>query len=137
MPTMARSLRLVAEACSLGGGSAWPLGWIRLRCAPWTSNLERPVPIAVLAIAGAISTAIVIAVAMTATRQVDFDVYRMGGLHVFGPDLYAVRLHFLHRGPEFTYTPFAALLFWPMGRVAESGGQVLWAFVNFVLPSSG
>jgi alpha-1,2-mannosyltransferase len=59
--------------------------------------------------------------------QVDIDVYRMGGRHVFLPDLYSV--HF--GGLFFTYTPFAALLFaLPALNLAISSVQRLWAVTN-------
>lgn len=61
--------------------------------------------------------------------QVDIDVYRMGGRHVFLPDLYSV--HF--GGLFFTYTPFAALLFaLPALNLAISSLQRLWAVTNIV-----
>ena len=54
------------------------------------------------------------AVSLSRQRQVDFQVYRMGGLHVLGSGLYSSSLH----APTgnlllFTYTPLAAILFSP------------------------
>jgi alpha-1,2-mannosyltransferase len=59
--------------------------------------------------------------------QVDIDVYRMGGRHVFLADLYSV--HF--GGLFFTYTPFAALVFaLPAVNLAIPSLQQLWAVTN-------
>ncbi len=62
-------------------------------------------------------------------KQVDIDVYRFGGRHVFHPDLYSARLGTL----SFTYTPFAALVFaLPSLALNTLSLQVLWALTNMV-----
>jgi alpha-1,2-mannosyltransferase len=61
--------------------------------------------------------------------QVDIDVYRMGGRHVFAPDLYTV--HFGNSGLLFTYPPFAALLFAFVPRTMGIWSvQCIWAITN-------
>ena len=69
--------------------------------------------------------------------QVDIDVYRMGGQHVLSPNLYSVQ--FGNSGLEFTYPPFAALLFavfglnlgiWPLQAVCAGVNVV--ALVAFI-----
>jgi alpha-1,2-mannosyltransferase len=61
--------------------------------------------------------------------QVDIDVYRMGGRHVFAPDLYTV--HFGNSGLPFTYPPFAALLFALVPRTMSIWSvQCVWAITN-------
>jgi alpha-1,2-mannosyltransferase len=79
-----------------------------------------------------LSTAVALGVAMYMafrSYQVDIDVYRMGGRHVFHTDLYSV--HF--GGLFFTYTPFAALVFaLPALNLAISSLQQLWAVTNIV-----
>ena len=80
----------------------------------------------------ALSTAIALGVSLYMafrSYQVDIDVYRMGGRHVFLPDLYSV--HF--GGLFFTYTPFAALVFaLPALNLAISSLQKVWAVTNIV-----
>src|ERR1700730_5593129 len=49
--------------------------------------------------------------------QMDFQVYRMGGQHVFGSGLYSSHITLLGRHLLFTYPPIAAALFWPLSRV--------------------
>ena len=81
---------------------------------------------AALSAAGALGLALYMALR---SYQVDIDVYRMGGRHVFLPDLYSV--HF--GGLFFTYTPFAALVFaLPALNLAISSLQRLWAVTNIV-----
>lgn len=65
----------------------------------------------------------------------DLGVYRaagssvLHGLGLYGPD-FLVRAHF-HDG--FTYPPFAALLFVPIGALSATGAYVLWTIVTLVL----
>lgn len=61
-------------------------------------------------------------------RQVDIDVYLMGGAHASSRDLYSLRLP--GSGLYFTYPPFAALLFVPLAQIPREGAQILWAFVD-------
>jgi alpha-1,2-mannosyltransferase len=69
------------------------------------------------------------AVALT-THQLDFDVYRMGGANVLGRNLYSVRLPRKELGLLFTYTPMAALVFWPAAHLPRIVSQVSWSLVN-------
>lgn len=58
----------------------------------------------------------------------DLMTYRFGGLRVLhGEPLYATEI--LHAG-WFTYTPFAGLLFAPLGFVSLGTAKVLWFLVN-------
>jgi alpha-1,2-mannosyltransferase len=60
-------------------------------------------------------------------NQVDIDVYRFGGRHIFHPDLYSARLGTLY----FTYTPFAALVFALPSLILNTLSlQVMWALTN-------
>jgi alpha-1,2-mannosyltransferase len=82
--------------------------------------------VASLSAAGALGLSLYLALR---SYQVDIDVYRMGGRHVFLPDLYSV--HF--GGLFFTYTPFAALLFaLPALNLAISSLQRLWGVTNIL-----
>jgi alpha-1,2-mannosyltransferase len=58
--------------------------------------------------------------------EMDFQVYRMGGRHIFGSGLYSSEIEVLGRHLSFTYPPFAALLFWPLSHLTVFAGQVLW-----------
>lgn len=80
--------------------------------------------IALLSAAGAL----ILSLLMVMRQQVDFDVYRMGGAHVFASDLYAVRLG--HSNLPFAYPPFAALLFWPVAHLPVRVGQIGWSLLN-------
>lgn len=94
----------------------------RLRSAsPWL-----PAILAALSLAGALA----LAISPATGRQVDFEVYRMGGAHILGQHLYDVYLagFSLH----FTYPPFAALLFWPFAQISVRVGQVVWLVINLV-----
>jgi alpha-1,2-mannosyltransferase len=64
--------------------------------------------------------------------QMDFDVYRLGGLHVLGSGLYGAHVTLLGRRLLFTYTPFAALLFWPISFLPTGAGQVIWDIANLI-----
>jgi alpha-1,2-mannosyltransferase len=62
--------------------------------------------------------------------EMDFQVYRMGGRHTFGPGLYSSQIEVLGRHLSFTYPPLAALLFWPISHLSVFAGQVLWDALN-------
>src|ERR1700736_229654 len=64
--------------------------------------------------------------------QMDFQVYRMGGQHVFGSGLYSAHITLLGRHLLFTYPPIAAALFWPLSRVSVYAGQTIWDAINLV-----
>jgi alpha-1,2-mannosyltransferase len=84
--------------------------------------------------AASVGVAAALALAEATGHQIDFDIYRMGGGHVFGSDLYAVRLSRAlmggSPGMRFTYPPFAALLFVPFSWLPVRAGQVIWALLN-------
>jgi alpha-1,2-mannosyltransferase len=98
-----------------------------------TETLRRWLP-AALSAAAALGLSLYLALH---NYQVDIDVYRMGGQHVLSPNLYSVQ--FGNSGLEFTYPPFAALLFavfglnlgiWPLQAVCAVANVVaLAAFV--------
>jgi alpha-1,2-mannosyltransferase len=79
-----------------------------------------------LSLAGALT----LAIAPATGRQVDFEVYRMGGAHVLGQHLYDAYLAGLDL--HFTYPPFAALLFWPFAQISVRLGQLTWLVINLV-----
>ncbi len=92
---------------------------------------HRSVPSRAWVVCGVLSTAVVVAVAVALTRkQLDFEVYRMGGAHVLGRDLYSVRLPPKELGLLFTYTPLAALIFWPAAHLPHVVSLVAWSLVN-------
>ena len=62
--------------------------------------------------------------------KMDFQVYRMGGRHIFGSGLYSSQIEVLGRHLSFTYPPLAALLFWPISHLSVFAGQILWNAVN-------
>ena len=72
-------------------------------------------------------------VAMARLPQMDFDVYRMGGQHLLGPSLYTDHVRVLGRTLLFTYTPAAALLFWPAGLLSTHAGQIVWDLLDIGL----
>jgi len=80
--------------------------------------------------AGAVSLATVLALAIffALGREVDIDVYLLGGKHVFGSHLYDIPLP--GTGLRFTYPPFAALVFAPMALLPTVVAQVLWSCLN-------
>src|SRR5580658_4663634 len=83
---------------------------------------------AALSAAGAVGLALYLALR---NYQVDIDVYRMGGQHALLADLYSAQLP--KGGLLFTYPPFAALVFAPLGRILGIWSlQVVWAFTNIV-----
>ncbi len=61
--------------------------------------------------------------------QLDLFVYTMGARHLFDGRLYRVSLSY-NPHLQFTYPPFAALLFLPVAALSTTGGQVLWAVLN-------
>lgn len=84
--------------------------------------------------AASVGVAAVLAVAEATGHQIDFDIYRMGAGHLFGSDLYTVRLSRAlmggSPGMRFTYPPFGALLFVPFSWLPVRAGQVTWALLN-------
>ena len=81
---------------------------------------------------GGLSAAVVGLFALVLARQwqVDFEVYRTGGLHVLGTGLYAAQVNAADRSLLFTYTPLAAMAFWPFSFLSPRAGQVVWDVVN-------
>jgi len=81
-----------------------------------------------------VGVAVALALAEATGHQIDFDIYRMGAGHVFGSDLYSVRLSRAlmggSPGMRFTYPPFAAVLFVPFSWLPVRAGQVLWSLLN-------
>jgi alpha-1,2-mannosyltransferase len=60
----------------------------------------------------------------------DFLVYRGGGMRLFGAHLYSDHVTSLHL--LFTYPPFAALLFVPLGHLSAAAALGLWSVMNAV-----
>jgi alpha-1,2-mannosyltransferase len=82
---------------------------------------------------GSASTAVLVISALRYSAnkpEMDFQVYRMGGRHIFGSGLYSSEVEVLGRHLSFTYPPFAALLFWPLSHLSAVTGQVLWDALN-------
>jgi alpha-1,2-mannosyltransferase len=81
-----------------------------------------------------VGIAVALALAEATGHQIDFDIYRMGAGHVFGSDLYSVRLSraLMGGGPgmHFTYPSFAAMLFVPFSWLPLRAGQVTWSLLN-------
>src|ERR1700743_941074 len=90
-----------------------------------TSRL--PVVLGTMSVAGAAG----LAIAEATSPQVDFDVYLMGAAHVLGQHLYEVQL--VTRGLDFTYPPFAALLFRPFTGLPVLAAQLAWSLLNVVM----
>jgi alpha-1,2-mannosyltransferase len=63
-------------------------------------------------------------------RQIDFEVYRMGGQHVLGAGLYSSSVTILGRHLPFTYPPLAALLFWPVSHLTTYAGNLVWDAID-------
>ena len=103
----------------------WPAGPKTRRGAAW---------IAGVLIATSVGVALGLTLAEATGRQIDFDIYRMGAGHVFGSDLYTVRLSRAlmggSPGMRFTYPPFAALLFVPFSWLPVKAGQITWSLLN-------
>lgn len=100
---------------------------------PWRSRAVRLDPVG-LWVPGFASAAIAVAYwASTAHfQQMDFQVYRMGARHVFGPGLYSAEIMVLGRHLYFTYPPVAAMLFWPLSHLSVFAGQTIWDAANLV-----
>jgi alpha-1,2-mannosyltransferase len=64
--------------------------------------------------------------------EMDFQVYRSGGRHIFGSGLYSSQIEVLGRHLLFTYPPVAALLFWPISHLSAFAGQILWNAINLL-----
>ena len=64
--------------------------------------------------------------------EMDFEVYRSGGRHIFGSGLYSSQIEVLGRHLVFTYPPVAALLFWPISHLSVFAGQILWNAINLL-----
>jgi alpha-1,2-mannosyltransferase len=71
------------------------------------------------------------ALAFATGRQIDLSVYLTGGSHLLDDRLYQVTLaqpaHLY-----FTYPPFAAVLFWPLGVLPMRMAYLIWALINIV-----
>lgn len=61
-------------------------------------------------------------------RQVDIDVYLLGGAHASSPRLYSFTFDRL----LFTYPPFAATVFAPLAQLSRTPAQVVWGLANVV-----
>ncbi|HXY46090.1 MAG TPA: glycosyltransferase 87 family protein, partial [Acidimicrobiales bacterium] len=59
-------------------------------------------------------------------NQVDIDVYLMGGAHFLSPNLYSFTSDRLY----FTYPPFAALIFAPLGQLRRTPAQAIWGLAG-------
>lgn len=90
-----------------------------------SNALVRPLTLWVVASVSAATLAFYVAL-LSRQRQVDLDVYRMGGQHVFGSGLYSSHLTVVGRDLWFTYPPLAALLFWPLSHFSTFVGQIVW-----------
>jgi alpha-1,2-mannosyltransferase len=110
---------------SQGKVPTWPAGPAARRGAFWIPGVLAAVSVGVSA---------GLALAEATGHQIDFDIYRMGAGHVFGNDLYTVRLSRAlmggSPGMRFTYPPFAALLFVPFSWLPVRAGQVTWSLLN-------
>jgi alpha-1,2-mannosyltransferase len=69
---------------------------------------------------------------MARQRQIDFQVYRMGGQHVLGSGLYSSSVTFEGRHLPFTYPPLAAFLFWPLSHLTVYAGSIIWDAIDLV-----
>ena len=87
-------------------------------------------PLAVLSAGSALA----LGLAEASGLQVDFDIYRMGAGHLFGSQLYAIRLSRALMGGSvgmhFTYPPFAAFLLVPFAMLPVRLGQLVWSVLN-------
>jgi alpha-1,2-mannosyltransferase len=79
---------------------------------------------------GGVSTliAVVLMLSSVGPHQLDFTVYRSGGIDAFTNHLYTTVVTPRHL--LFTYPPFAALLFWPIGHLSAHSGQVGLGLLN-------
>jgi alpha-1,2-mannosyltransferase len=92
-------------------------------------------PLAVVAVvAAALTVFAVLSTSSTIYWQVDFLVYRAGGdAVVHGVPLYDMVVHTpAFPTMQFTYTPFAALLFVPLSLFGSGASGTLWLFLNFL-----
>ncbi len=92
-------------------------------------------PIAVVAVvAVALTVFAVLSTSSTIYWQVDFLVYRAGGdAVVHGLPLYDMVVHTpAFPNMQFTYTPFAALVFVPLSLFGSGASGTLWLFLNFL-----
>ena len=64
--------------------------------------------------------------------EMDFQVYRMGAQHIFGPGLYSSQIEVLGRHLSFTYPPFAAFLFWPISHLSSLGDRLFGTPCNLI-----
>jgi alpha-1,2-mannosyltransferase len=71
-------------------------------------------------------------VMMARQKQVDFEVYRLGGQHVLGSGLYSSSVPFQTRHLPFTYPPLAAFLFWPVSHLTTFAGGLIWDAIDLV-----
>lgn len=92
----------------------------------------RPVALRTL---GCVSAAVLALYAVLLSRHhlVDFEVYRMGGQHVLGSGLYTSHVTVSTGNLLFTYTPLAAMLFWPFSHLPTGVGQDIWDITNVVV----
>ncbi|HEY1446629.1 MAG TPA: glycosyltransferase 87 family protein [Acidimicrobiales bacterium] len=67
---------------------------------------------------------------MARQQQVDFEVYRLGGQHVFGSGLYTSSVRYETSHLPFTYPPLSALLFWPVSHLSTFAGGLVWDAVD-------
>ena len=93
--------------------------------------LVRPLTLWILGSVSAATLAFYVAL-LSRQRQIDFDVYRMGGQHVLGSGLYSSHLTVLGRDLVFTYPPLAALLFWPLSHLSTFAGQIVWDAIDLI-----
>jgi alpha-1,2-mannosyltransferase len=112
-----------APAVAAGGGDQRDKAAV---ARPWYASAWVPAVLAALSLAGALA----LAIGPATGRQVDFEVYRMGGVYVVGQHLYDVYLAGLNL--HFTYPPFAALLFWPFAQISVRLGQLAWLVINLL-----
>ncbi len=96
-----------------------------------TEALVRP---GTLWILGSVSTAALAfyVALLSRQRQVDLDVYRMGGHHVLGSGLYSSHLTVVGRDLVFTYPPLAALFFWPLSHLSTFAAQTVWDATDLI-----
>ncbi len=108
-----------------GGGS---LGWIaRQFLAPGARRWA----MRALAVASVGSVACyVLWYARWGGHEVDLAVYLMGASHVTSAHLYSLRLAQL--GLDFTYTPFAAVVFTPLTIFSARVAEAIWGLLNVV-----
>ncbi len=77
-----------------------------------------------------VATFALYAIALSRRSQIDFEVYRTGGEHVLGHGLYTTDVKAVGGNLLFTYTPLAAMMFWPFTLIPTWVGQLVWDVVN-------